>query len=106
MATVALDEGANGSSIEVTRGDLLTVQLPENPSTGFKWHLDLSGEAIVVESSEFTRASDAMGASGQRTFRLRAERVGTVRLDLRNRREWEVEPEAASGVFLVRVVVK
>jgi len=96
MAAVSLTKADNGQSIEIRRGDEIILRLPENPTTGYGWHIDRS-DGLSPEMSEHTTGSDQPGANprfgkeGVREFRFRAKEPGARRLDLKHWREWEGE---------------
>jgi inhibitor of cysteine peptidase len=88
-----LQKTQHGSDVRIRVGESLELQLPENPTTGYRWHL-LGNENDVLQMREttFQRSGDNLGAGGLRTWRLQAARVGTVVLDLAYRRPWEDRP--------------
>jgi inhibitor of cysteine peptidase len=90
-AVVTLTRGDDGNSVEVHVGDSIVVQLPENPTTGFTWAID-QADAYVLRRQSFRYSaapSAAVGGGGQRSFRFKAVRPGTVTLQLKLWREWE-----------------
>jgi inhibitor of cysteine peptidase len=96
MAAVSLTKANNGQSIEVRQGDEVILRLPENPTTGYGWHIDRA-DGLSPESSEHTTGSDQpdagprFGQGGVREFRFRAKEPGARRLDLKHWRDWEGE---------------
>ena len=92
MSEVELVEGA--TAVALDPGDVLVVRLPENATTGYLWHAR-AGEGLVLLEDEHEEPEDpdrtmrAPGSGHARTFRLRAERAGSWRLDLRLSRPWE-----------------
>ena len=96
MAAVSLTKANNGRSIEVRQGDEIILRLPENPTTGYGWHID-GADGLSPELSEHTTGSDQpdagprFGKGGVREFRFRAKEPGARRLDLKHWREWEGE---------------
>ena len=96
MAAVSLTKANNGQSIEVRQGDEIILRLPENPTTGYGWHIDRA-DGLSAEMSEYAMGSDQpdpnrrLGKGGAREFRFRAKEPGARRLDLKHWREWEGE---------------
>ena len=96
MAAVSLTKANNGQSVEVRQGDEIILRLPENPTTGYRWHIDRA-DGLETEMSEHTTGSDRpdpnprLGRGGVREFRFRAKEPGARRLDLKHWREWEGE---------------
>jgi Predicted secreted protein len=48
MAAVELTEANNGESIEVHPGDEIILHLPENPTTGYRWHIERADGMVEV----------------------------------------------------------
>jgi inhibitor of cysteine peptidase len=96
MAAVSLTKANNGQSIEVRQGDEIILRLPENPTTGYRWHIDRA-DGLSPEMSEHTTGSDQpdpnprFGQAGVRESRFRAKEPGARRLELKHWREWEGE---------------
>ena len=57
MAVVSLTEADNGQSVQVRQGDAIIVRLPENPTTGYRWHIDRAS-GLAEEMSRHTTGSD------------------------------------------------
>ena len=57
MAVVSLTKANNGQSIEVRQGDEIIVRLPENPTTGYGWHIDRA-DGLSPEMSEYAMGPD------------------------------------------------
>jgi predicted secreted protein len=91
----------SGTVVTVARGDLIDIVLPENAGTGYEWQLDPlpAGLELVNDRNEWP-ASGMAGASGRRTFTVRAKDSGA--LSARLRRVWEA-PERASQTFTVQL---
>ncbi|MEX3104103.1 MULTISPECIES: protease inhibitor I42 family protein [unclassified Streptomyces] len=105
---------ARDSDVRVRAGDDVVVELPENPSTGYRW--EITGiEGLDVTGDDHTPAptgpagaelggAELVGAGGTRVLRLRAEKAGEGRLELLYRRPWEAEGES-EGEYALRVTV-
>ncbi len=64
---------ANGSTIRVVAGERLEIALPENPTTGYLWHVDgLPASLRPEQPSNFEAQETAVGAGGTRVFTFRA----------------------------------
>jgi len=96
MAAVSLTKANDGQSIEVHQGDEIILRLPENPTAGYRWHIDRA-DGLEQKMSEHTTGSDQpdpnrrLGQGSVREFRFRAEEPGPQRLELKHWREWEGE---------------
>jgi hypothetical protein len=86
-------------------GEVFDVLLAENPTTGYRWILDVSpSQAIVQVSDEFTVSGEGIGTGGQRRFLLRAGHPGAFVITLRCCREWESATPAIKTFTLTGVV--
>ena len=103
MAEITVTSAHNGSAVTVGAGDTVVVRLPENPTTGYRWHVTGGG---APSGDDFTPASGgAAGAAGERVFRFTARASGAMSLELQLRREWEsgAMPESR---FVVTISVR
>jgi len=90
---LVVDASSNGGLIRMQEGDLLTVRLRGNPSTGTSWRFSEQPSATVLEMTRdvsFSEDADNVcGSPGTFTFRFRASGPGTTRLVLHYGRPWE-----------------
>ena len=99
----------NGNQITVKSGEVITLTLESNPTTGYSWQvMDIDNVILVQDGdSEFTQASNLeglVGAGGMETFRFEAIGVGEATLELGYMRPWEsVQP---LETFSIRVIVQ
>jgi predicted secreted protein len=94
---VELTEADAGAEHTVDVGQELVVRLKENRTTGFRWHLAVPEEGVVVDEDAFAAdAGGRPGAGGVRTFRIRATRPGTHRLGATLQRPWEAGAAGAA----------
>jgi len=96
MAVVTLTNANNGQLIEARLGDEIVLPLPENATTGYRWHIDradgLAEQEIAKQQVDSEPGPNPQfGRGGIREFRFRATRPGTARLELKRWREWEGE---------------
>jgi inhibitor of cysteine peptidase len=97
MAVITLTEGNNDKEIRVRRGDEIVLGLPENASTGYRWHVARSDgldekEAGEREAGPLPKGTNPqVGGGGTRKFRFVAKGPGSGRLELKHWREWEGE---------------
>ena len=91
MPAVTLTEMDNGKVVDVPQGNMISIQLPENPTTGFRWAVDKQNDQVVtIEHDDYTASTGAgVGGGGTRTFTLKAVRPGTAQFQLKLWREWE-----------------
>ena len=99
----------NGNQITVKSGEVITLTLESNPTTGYSWQvMDIDNVILVQDGdSEFTQASSSeglVGAGGMETFRFEAIGAGETILELGYMRPWEsVQP---LETFSIRVIVQ
>jgi len=80
----------SGKKLNVGVGETLELQLPENPTTGYRWRLHSSGGPVLqLAEQSFAPSTEAVGASGTRCWIFRAVLAGVTRLELEQRRSWE-----------------
>jgi len=77
----------DGRTVEVTAGSVLTVRLPENPGTGYRWVVD-SAAGMEPVGDRFEDAG-GVGSTGTRELQFRAARAGSFDLRMKRWREWE-----------------
>jgi predicted secreted protein len=96
---VELTDADAGAERTVGVGQDLVIRLPENRTTGYRWHLDLPDDGVVLDDDTFEPdTSGRPGQGGVRTFRLRATKAGTHRLAATRRRSWESGGDASPGL--------
>jgi len=102
---IRLDERSNGHSICLRVHQAFEIQLPENPTTGYRWMLELTGDPTwILTADSYHAASDAVGASGIRTLRFIGATAGQGRIELLYRRPWEqVTPSDRAFIVHIRV---
>lgn len=87
---LTLGERNDGQHVPAHVGDVLTLQLPENATTGYRWApdtYDAKALAIVEETADYPSA--AVGSGGEAVFRFRVVRAGSSALVLKYWRHWE-----------------
>ena len=97
MSTVVLGQTDNGKIVEIKRGQALSIRLPENPTTGYRWEIDsvnagcsTGNETITIESSGYTPTpGTGMGGGGERVITFKAATIGTTQLDIKLWQSWE-----------------
>jgi inhibitor of cysteine peptidase len=87
-----LDESSNGQEIELQAGQELEIRLPENPTTGFRWHLGSRGDPTCRLLDDFYEAdSDRPGSGGSHYWRFQAAQTGFGAIVFVYKRSWERE---------------
>jgi inhibitor of cysteine peptidase len=81
MAMV-VDEQQAGGRIDVPPGEMVTVRLKENATTGYRWTVE-QVDGLQLESDHNT------GGAGMREMNFRAEAAGDHALCLKLWRDWD-----------------
>ncbi len=91
-----------GSEIRARPGSI-EVELPESPTTGYRWVVGEVPAGVEVEGHDFRPQTGEMvaGGAGTRAFRLAVSSPGTYELEFRLGRAWEAEPLRRRIVTLV-----
>ena len=85
-----LQESDAGRAIEVERGRKVTIRLQANPSTGYRWSVASTGEALEQSGEPFHAAESSMrGAGGGEYWSFMPVRAGKQELRFEYRRPWE-----------------
>ena len=108
MADVVFGAKDSGALVEVTRGSKITIELPENPTTGHQWTTDSIDELFLASEGDAFLTGDQMGlgAGGVRKFFFRAKGSGCTSLSLINKRALDSHAEAISSFKLAVRIVK
>jgi inhibitor of cysteine peptidase len=108
---IMLDEKDNGSKIQLSQGEDLTITLDSNPSTGYGWQVAESDEAILqqVGKAEYITSDPAgqplPGQGGKEILRFVSVSPGKTTLSLFYIRPWEDDVEAEQ-TFSIEVSVR
>src|SRR5579872_1725064 len=79
----------NGKSVRLRAGDTITVRLPENPSTGWRWQVEtLDAALLVTVDTGYKVYGTGVGGGGLRTLSFRGVSPGKGVLVLTERRPW------------------
>jgi inhibitor of cysteine peptidase len=81
-----------GTTCAVRAGEPFTVRLPENPTTGYRWHPDADAHGVDLTGDAYEGSTRPVGSGGQRLLTFTAREPGTTRLRLTRRRSWEQDP--------------
>lgn len=107
MQETVLIPSDKGKKIEVHTGDMILVRLDENPTTGYQWKVgELDPQIIELQDTQFSMAPETgIGGGGIKIFTFKAKSCGTVKVQLKLKREWEPE-DALIDHFKVTISVK
>ena len=89
MANLQISKAQDGQTIVAGAGDVLALELPSNPTTGYKWDFASIDENVVgIEHADYEPAGTAPGSGGVDRWTLRARSPGKTRLELKRFRPW------------------
>ncbi len=97
MSDINISKSDNGRVLTLKIGQTLRLSLAENPTTGYRWseRTSLDTQVLQLKNDDFQLPSSAaIGGGGVRVFTFQAQKVGQVKLQLKNMREWESEQSA------------
>jgi inhibitor of cysteine peptidase len=108
VAEYIFDEKDNGASVQVRRGAKITIELSENPTTGYRWVITGIDEAFLVAEGDAFVPPDqkSPGAGGLRRFFFRAKSEGSTALTLINKRVWQGDDQAVGTFKLATRILK
>ncbi len=91
MSEIVITQGYNGATISANSGDTLTIQLPENPTTGYRWTMVAANtDVLLLTGGDFQLGAQAgVGGGGLRVFRFFAKSRGSTQVQGSLMRSWE-----------------
>jgi inhibitor of cysteine peptidase len=104
---VHLTAADNGSTIELKKGQVVSITLEANPTTGYTWEVAEGDEEVVRQLGEieFKPESEAIGAGGVQIIRLEVVNAGQTTLKLVYHRPWETDVEPLE-TFSIQVIAR
>jgi predicted secreted protein len=105
MSEIMVRQPNLGRPVDARQGDVIILELEENPGTGYSWDLaGLPGFVTVAESSQEAATPPRLGAPGVRRFRLVATATGQGTIEGHLRRPWD--PANVVDRFSVQLSVR
>eukprot|EP00301_Raphidiophrys_heterophryoidea_P027280 c9584_g1_i1.p1 GENE.c9584_g1_i1~~c9584_g1_i1.p1 ORF type:complete len:105 (-),score=28.12 c9584_g1_i1:125-439(-) len=86
---------ADTTETTISEGEVLTIEVRGNRTTGYSWTADVEGGAPVSVESTYIPDSvqpGVCGAGGKFEFQLKASQKGTHKISFKHGRSWEPEP--------------
>ena len=96
-ASLSLDASADGSTQQLKKGEVMSVTLEANPSTGYSWFVNISDQKVIIQmaETEYQEASPnttpILGAPVEKTFLFQAVEAGQATITLDYKRGWETD---------------
>jgi inhibitor of cysteine peptidase len=104
MAEFTVRAGEHGSTVTAAVGDVVKIELAENPTTGFRWQVAAVDSSVLrLQSDDFAPGGPAVGSGGLHVFHWAAAGRGGTDVRLELKRSWEAGP--AKSTFAIRVSV-
>src|SRR5262249_11420563 len=105
MAEITITEANKGSTVSARAGDTLVIQLPEIPTSGFRWVPAVSdGQILDLQKDDFVLdPNSGVGGGGLRVFRFLVKGRGSTSLQFSLARAWETRAPSAVFEILVKV---
>ena len=77
-------------TVQIKPGEVYTLELPSNPSTGYTWTFNLKvSQIITIKEVSDGRPSDTPGASHETIFEIKGIQKGNVKVTFTYQRVWE-----------------
>lgn len=87
---ITIDTTFNGKKILAKKGDVIKVQLAENPTTGYLWKIKSSDDKhLKIKKEEYEISGEAIGAGGIRSLHLEVISKGISELLIALGNPWE-----------------
>ncbi len=107
VANMKLDVSASGSTQQLKKGEVVSISLESNASTGYAWTAKISDTAVVVQMGEpeyiepTPSGTPLVGAPGTQTFFFQAVEKGTATITLDYARSFETNVAPAQTVTII-----
>lgn len=86
---VRVDAKSNGQTIHLFVGQVLSLSLRENPSTGFRWTVEDFKPSVLEQLETVYKPAAGVGGAGEKIFGFSAKRAGETNLELHYGRPWQ-----------------
>lgn len=94
-----------GEPIKVKAGQIFTIRMESNPTTGYGWQLSkaLDNNIILVTNAFIPPDSKLMCAGGHEVWTFKAIEQGQTEISIKYVRPWEKDQPTRTNVFTVIV---
>lgn len=107
MRQILLTLADSGKSLELAEGERVTIRLPENPTTGYLWQTEATGEEVVsLVGREPGPPGVGVGGGREVSFIFEARGLGEARVRLKRGRSWVADESGIDRRFEVGVIVR
>lgn len=89
--SMILTQQDNGMTLNLKVGDRFSIQLPENPTTGFQWAINPNQDGLLTlqKTSYIPASPQLIGSGGQKIWEFKVKKAGKTNLSLKYWRPWE-----------------
>ena len=103
---LVVDESQNSATVYMNKSNLITVNLAENPSTGFQWNLTTTPGLRVIRDEYVPddTSGKVVGSGGTHTWDISTEIPGEQEINAVYKRSWEATTGNESTFFMKIVV--
>lgn len=84
-----ITEEDNGTTLGLDTGNTFTIQLDENPTTGYQWSLETTDGLEITGDNYLPPDTDLVGAGGVHEWDIEATGSGTQKITAVYSRSWE-----------------
>src|SRR5262249_53480298 len=84
---IQVTESDNGQQINLRRNEIVEVDLDENPTTGYRWHIVSDGAPVCALTVNSFQAGQNTGQGGKHSWQFQAAKTGTGKISLAYRRD-------------------
>ena len=96
-----IDQSQAGCTVQVAVGAAFEVRLPENPTTGFRWHIRSDGTPFCTRLDDhFEAPAEVPGCGGVHSWRFHASQPGQGKIEFVYQRQWEQKAGQDFHVFI------
>jgi inhibitor of cysteine peptidase len=108
VAQYVFEEKDNGALVQVQPGAKITIQLKENPTTGYRWTISNVDKALLaLEGDEFVPPDQKTpGAGGLRRFFFSTTGEGFAAVTLISKRAWQRDDQAVDTFNLTLQILR
>ncbi|MDD1712666.1 MAG: protease inhibitor I42 family protein [Methanoregulaceae archaeon] len=88
---LVVNEEQNNATVQVNQSNVITVELAENPTTGYLWNLTTSSGLRVMRDTYLPSDTTGklIGSGGTRVWDISADAGGTQQIHAVYKRPWE-----------------
>ncbi len=100
-------EEQNGATVEMNKSSTITLKLPENPTTGYSWQLNVT-PGLTITNDTYVPAQTSgniVGAGGTHVWELIASSTGSQSIQGIYKRPWE-PVMGNETTFTMTIIVK